>query len=314
VWKACGSETFLETANSFISNAFRPKNAPHVGLSPNSNRHFLRWPFACFAQGMRPLPQSDAASFGNTRVGFLALLAAGAWTLGCNGVGTGTVGPPPPPPSIVVTVTSPSGSILLGNQMTFTATVTNTTDTSVSWSVNGIAGGNAIVGTITATGVYTAPADLPSLATVQITATSHADATKSGTASVTVTSDIALALTPTLASVELGATQAFQVTVTSSGRPDTSMRWSFSGGACPNACGTVDSSGTFTAPGILPSPTSVTLTAQSVADPSKQISTAVTITSNFALQLSAPSGVPAGASATIVATLTPVPNSNPSTH
>jgi hypothetical protein len=75
----------------------------------------------------------------------------------------------------------------------------------------------------------------------------------------------------------------------------------------------VDGGGHFTAPGILPSPANVTLTAQSVADSSKQTSAALTITSNFSLQLTAPSGVPAGATATIVATLTPVANSNPST-
>ena len=219
---------------------------------------------------------------------------------------------PPPPPSIAVTMNPPSGSVVLGNQITFTATVTNTTDTSVR-SVNGIAGGNATAGTITAAGVYTAPADLPSPATVQITARSHADATKSATANVTIISDITLALTQNPASVELGATQAFQVTVTSSGHPDTAMRWTLSGAACPSACGVVDSSGKFTAPGILPAPATVTLTAQSEADPSKQVSAAVTITSNFSLQLSAPSSVSAGGSATIVATLTPVPNSNPST-
>jgi hypothetical protein len=261
---------------------------------------------------MRPLPQSKAESFRTTRAVLLALLKAGAWTLGCGGGGA-VAPPPPPPPSITVTVTSLAGSVVLGNQMTLTATVTNTSDTSVAWSVNGIVGGNSTVGIITTTGVYTAPADLPSPATVQITATSHADATKSGVASVTVMSDITLALTPNPASVELGATQAFQVTVTSSGHPDTTLRWSLFGTACPSACGTVDASGTFTAPGILPSPTSVTLTAQSVADPSKQVSAAVTITSNFNLQLSAPSTVPAGGSATIVATLTPVPNSNPNT-
>ncbi|HEV2195484.1 MAG TPA: hypothetical protein VGR55_07865 [Candidatus Acidoferrum sp.] len=260
---------------------------------------------------MRPLPQNIADNFGRTRVAFLALLTAGAWTLGCGGGGA-VAPPPPPPPSITVSVTPPSGSVLLGNQVTFTATVTNATDTTLSWSVNGIAGGNSTVGAISSAGVYTAPADLPS-ATIQITATSHADATKSGSANVTVTSDIALALTPNPSSVELGATQQFQVSVTSSGHPDTTVRWSLSGAACPNACGTVDSSGTFTAPGILPFPASVTITAQSVADPSKQISAAVSITSNFALQLSAPSSIPAGTSATIVATLTPQPNSSPST-
>lgn len=246
------------------------------------------------------------------RIGFLALLTAGAGTLGCGGGGA-VAPPPPPPPSITVSVTPPSGSIVLGNQMTFTATVSNANDTSVSWSVDGVTGGSATIGAITSTGVYTAPVDLPSPATVQITATSHADPTKSGSANVTVTSDITLALSPNLASVELGARQAFQTTVTSSGHPDTSVLWSLSGGACPNACGAVDAAGHYVAPGILPSPATATLTAQSVADPSKQISAAITITSSFSLQLSAPSGVPAGASATIVATFTPAPNSNPST-
>ncbi len=45
------------------------------------------------------------------------------------------------------------------------------TDTAVSWSVNGVPNGDTTLGTITSAGVYTAPADLPSPATVQITAT-----------------------------------------------------------------------------------------------------------------------------------------------
>ena len=213
----------------------------------------------------------------------------------------------------MVTVKPTTGSVVLGNPLTFTATVTNTADTAVSWSVSGIAGGNATVGTITSAGVYTAPGDLPATATVQVTATSHADATKSDSANVTITSDITLGLTPNPASVELGATQAFQASVTSSGHPDTAVRWSLSGAACPSGCGTVDANGRYTAPGILPSPAIVTLTAQSVADPLKQTSAALTITSNFSLVLSAPSSVPAGGTATIVATMTPVPSSNPST-
>ena len=206
-----------------------------------------------------------------------------------------------------------SGSVVLGNQVAFTATVTNTTDTTVSWSVNGIAGGNSAVGTISSTGVYTAPANLPSPATMQITVTSHADPVKSATASLMVASDITLSLTPNPASVELGARQSFQASVTSSGHPDTTVRWGLSGAACPTACGMLDSGGTFIAPGTLPSPAGVTITAQSAADPSKQISATVAISSNFALQLSVPPSVNAGASATIVATLTPLPNSNPST-
>jgi len=214
---------------------------------------------------------------------------------------------------IEVTVKPATGSLVLGGQTTFTATVTNTIDTAVSWSVNGVPNGNTTLGTITSAGTYTAPADLPSPATVQITATSHADQAKSGTGNLAITSDITLNLTPNPANVELGATQTFQATVTSSGHPDTAIRWSLSGAACTSGCGTVDANGSYTAPQTLPSPANATLTAQSVADPSKQISAAQAITSNFSLQLSAPSSLPAGATATIVATMTPVPGSNPST-
>jgi hypothetical protein len=160
--------------------------------------------------------------------------------------------------------------------------------------------------------VYTAPADLPSPTTVTIAATSQADATKSATAQLTIASDITIGLAPANASVELGATQSIHATLTSAGHPDTAVRWSVSGAACPSACGSVDLSGKYTAPGILPSPTSATLTAQSVADPSKQSSVAVNITGNFTLQVTAPQSVPAGGAATIVATMTPVAGSNPS--
>ena len=245
---------------------------------------------------------------------FIALLVEAAWTLGCTAGSVSSSPPSPsPPPPITVTVNPTNASVLLGNQVTFTATVTNTSDTAVSWSINGVPGGNATLGTITSAGVYTAPVDMPSPATVQVTATSHADATKSAAATLAITSDIALTLTPNPASVELGATQAFQAALTTSAHPDTSIRWSLSGPACASGCGSVDATGTYTAPRILPSPAIATMTAQSVADPSKQISVTVAITSNFSLQLSAPSSMPTGGTATIVATLTPVPGSNPST-
>ena len=72
-------------------------------------------------------------------------------------------------------MTPASASLLLGNTQTFSATVTGAADTTVSWSVNAIAGGTPLTGTITAAGVYTAPADLPLAPAVQITATSNSD-------------------------------------------------------------------------------------------------------------------------------------------
>jgi hypothetical protein len=241
------------------------------------------------------------------------LLSACTSLLGCGGGSPVSVVPPPTPPSITVSVAPTTGSILLGNSQTITATVTNTTDTSVAWSVNGVPGGTATTGTVTTGGVYTAPGDLPSPALVQVTATSQADATKSATAQLTIVSDVGISVTPPSASVELGATQAFHAVITSAGHPDTSVRWSLTGAACPSLCGTVDLAGNYIAPGILPSAVAATLTAQSVADPSKQASALLTIASNFTLLVTAPPSVPAGGTAAIVATMTPVPGSNPST-
>ncbi len=281
----------------------------------------FRWPFACIPTCMRPLTHHASQTH---RTGgclrskfaalpsFISLLAVAVYVQGCGGGAAGTA-PPPPPPSIVVSVSPASGSVLLGNPLTLTASVTNTTDTGVTWSVNSVPGGTATAGTISIDGVYTAPSDLPSPAIVQVTATSEADPTKSATAQLTITSDVGISLTPPSASVELGAVQAFRAAVTSAGHPATSVRWSLTGAACPSLCGTVDLAGNYTAPGILPSAVTATLTAQSVADPAKQASAPLTITSNFTLLVTAPPSVPAGGTAAIVATMTPVPGSNPST-
>jgi Protein of unknown function (DUF1565) len=75
----------------------------------------------------------------------------------------------------------------------FTATVSGTTNTAVSWQVNGAAGGNSTVGVITTTipgttgeSLYLGPAAVPSPASVSVTAVSQADPTKSATATVTI--------------------------------------------------------------------------------------------------------------------------------
>lgn len=193
----------------------------------------------------------------------------------------------------------------------FAATVTGTSNTAVSWSVNGASGGNAASGTITSAGVYTAPGDLPASASASVTATSVADPSKSATVTVSISSDIVVQILPSLAAVELGAIQAFGASVASSGHPDATLCWSISGAACPNECGVIDTNGNFTAPQILPAPASVTVTAQSVADPSKRASAAITVTSNFSLTITAPQSVPTSGTAAIVATFTPALDSNP---
>src|SRR2546427_12384635 len=181
------------------------------------------------------------------------LLTAGAWTLGCGGGGVSPVAPPPPPPppTITVTVSPASGAVLLGATQSFTATVSNTTNAGVTWAVNGIAGGNRSVGTIVSmgngAGLYTAPRDLPGLLNVTVTATSAADSSKSGSAQIGITSDIAVSFLSSSTSVELGAAADFAAGISSAGNPDPTIVYAVSGAGCAGSgCGTVDSGGHFT--------------------------------------------------------------------
>src|SRR5437016_9501535 len=74
----------------------------------------------------------------------------------------------PPPPPVTITVSPTSQRVPVGGTVAFLATVTNATNTMVTWRVNGVAGGNDKTGTISTTGLYTAPANIPSPATVTV--------------------------------------------------------------------------------------------------------------------------------------------------
>jgi len=89
---------------------------------------------------------------------------------------------------IAVTI-DPTSTIVTVNQITpFKDTVTGTTNTAVNWEVNGVVGGTASTGTISASGAYTAPAQVPNPAKVTVTVVLQADATKSASAAVTIVS------------------------------------------------------------------------------------------------------------------------------
>ena len=148
--------------------------------------------------------------------------------LGCGGL-VSSSSPQSPPSNVTVSISPVSASVLLGEPQTFAATVSNSTNTVVAWSVNGIPGGNSTVGTVSATGLYTSPGDLPLPASVTVQATSAADSTKSASASVTIFSDVNVSVTPQTMPVELGATRAFAASVNSAGNPDKNVTWIVSG-------------------------------------------------------------------------------------
>jgi hypothetical protein len=91
------------------------------------------------------------------------------------------------PLAVTVTVTPATATVVAGTgTQAFTAVVANSSNSAVTWQVNGVTGGNATVGTISPTGLYTAPSGPPAQPTVTITAVSVADSGASGSAAATV--------------------------------------------------------------------------------------------------------------------------------
>src|SRR5207253_2975185 len=90
---------------------------------------------------------------------------------------------------VVVAVSPASALVQVGATQNFQASVSGTTDKAVAWSVLEANGGS-----IAADGTYTAPT---TSGTYHVTATSHADPGKSGSATVTVTGSVAPIVTIT---------------------------------------------------------------------------------------------------------------------
>lgn len=103
-------------------------------------------------------------------------------------LGTGLSSQAFSPFSVAIPPTNPA--ILIGTTQQFSASVAGCPDPRVVWSVNGIVGGNATVGTITTTGLYTAPAVVPATSTVTIRADSVACAGLSAERTIVVVSEL----------------------------------------------------------------------------------------------------------------------------
>ena len=166
---------------------------------------------------------------------------------------------------VVVAVTPASALVQVGATQNFKATVFGTSDTAVAWSVQEATGGS-----VAADGTYTAPA---TAGTYHVVATSHADPTKSNAAAVSVSVPIVIALTPSTAALQAGASQKFQASV--SGTTDKVVAWSVQ----EANGGSIAADGTYSAP-----TTSGTyhVTATSHADPGKSGSATVTVIGSVA--------------------------------
>lgn len=172
-----------------------------------------------------------------------------------------------PLPPVVVNVTPDTAIVNTSGTATFTASVSNTTNTQILWSVVEAGGG-----TITSSGVYTAPASIGTATTKAFTvkATSVAEPTKFDTAVITVTTGTVVTLSPTSATVLTSGTKTFTANVTNSA--NALVNWS----VVEVGGGTITQSGFYTAPS---STGTYHVKATSSADSTKYASATVTVTS-----------------------------------
>ena len=189
--------------------------------------------------------------------GISSLLAAGTYALAA--------------PTIALT---PSSATLTSSQThAFTATVSGTSNTAVTWSVS------PSIGSISAAGLYTAPASITSAQMVTVSATSVADSSVAASASVSLAPPVSVALTPGSVTLAPSQTQAFTATVANTS--NTTVTWLLS-----PAMGSISAGGLYTAPASITSAQTVTATATSVADSTKSASASVALAPHVSVALS----------------------------
>jgi hypothetical protein len=196
---------------------------------------------------------------------------------------SGTAGPTgptgPAPSEIVVSLTPLAFHVAPGGSITFTASVTGSADTGVAWSVQeGAAGGS-----VTASGLYTAPA---AEGTFHVVASSHADASKVQVATVTVTAPaagtVAVVLSPSSSAADACQTVAFSATV--SGTTNRGVTWSVKEGA---SGGTITPAGVYTAPSAAGT---YHVVAASLADPARTAEGTVAVAAERVLSVAVTPG------------------------
>jgi uncharacterized protein (DUF1800 family) len=133
-----------------------------------------------------------------------------AVVLGFAGCGNGSSGGPQ-----IAVVVSGASATRIGASTQFSATVTGTTNAAVIWQVNGVTGGTAATGTISASGLYTPPATLPSNPSVTITAVSVASSSASSSLAEALQNPLPVVTSST--ATQVGVTLNYSVTVVGTG-------------------------------------------------------------------------------------------------
>ena len=196
-----------------------------------------------------------------------------------------------------ISVTPGSTTLNAGQAVQFKASVSGTSDTAVTWSLN------PNLGSISH-GVYSAPSNLSTRQTTTLTVTSQADPTKSASAQLVLMPALKLPPPPVVtislssgsASLTGGQSATFTPTVT--GSSNKSVTWSIN----PQV-GTI-TNGVYQAPAIVGSQHSVTVSATSGADPTKTATATVSLIPVGVTVGPATASLGVGKSATFAASVT----------
>jgi len=178
-------------------------------------------------------------------------------------------------PTVAVSISPTSASVNTGGKQQFSASVSGTSNTSVTWSVNGVNGGNSTVGTISSAGLYTAPASVPSGGSVTVKATSAADTSKSASATVTINS-VAPPVAISTTSLPNGTVNVnYSATLSATGGT-APYSWSLSSGSLPAGL-TLSSSGSISGKPTATGQSSFTVRVTDSASNSTQKTLAISI-------------------------------------
>jgi DNA-binding beta-propeller fold protein YncE len=227
----------------------------------------------------------------------ILLIAAAA---GCGGNST----------AVSVTITPSTANVFVSKTQQFSANVSGASATGVYWqiclpaasasiqptnctAIPGITLANPLTGygTITQTGLYTAPSSIPAQNNSVVMATSIVNSnskgvantsTDFGLATVTVDSGVRVQITPLTPTIGVNDQLQFAATVT--GTTNQSVSWTVKTSGTGVNVGTISASGLYTAPSTVPSG-AVTVEATAAADPTESASTTVTISGTAGISI-----------------------------
>ena len=222
--------------------------------------------------------------------------------------------------NIAVSISPSSANLNLNQRQTFSPTVTGTSNTAITWTVNGVSNGNTTVGQVCQQGTspcqppripsagnvdYVAPSAVPVVNPVVLTATSAADSSRSASATITILSavtSVSVTISPfyTFLAPSTGAAVTQQFFAGVFGTANSAVTWTVqsavAGQGCGGpACGSISAAGLYSTPAAAPSPNAISVIATSVANPSKSATATVAITSGPVIEVMLPSSVFSGA-------------------